>query len=319
MAARLTEAQARRAGERLLALGSDPAARANAAVEFLAMPPSPAVLFPVAEALTQHPLQAARDGLLSAYEAVEAGRRRVDPGGALRAALLKALRPVAVPGDLPLVLRAASTYEVTPNGPAALELRAAAVVALVDLDPEAAGFVAARLLAEAGDPRRTSSLSGEPAVTAARVLGAVARYEPLYLAALLDWSAPAEVVAECIRQLAPAGFPALHSLVERHADAAGEAIHAAMVDLLVTADVPDRGDDPGLVPWLRGVSLDVYQFALASLVASRHPAHHALAVRLVADEYRRDRLAAAAAALVNGRGSETLQKAHLAVRERLDA
>ena len=319
MAARISEAQVRRVLDRLTALKPDPPAQARAALEALALPPSPGILFSVASVLEKHPLADAHDPLVAAYNAVEADRKKLDSGGALRAAILKALRHVAGPVDLPLVRRAAETYEVTPNGPAALELRAEAAIMLVDLDPDIAALVATRLLAEAPDPAMTARLTGEPAVTAARVLGALGRYEPLYMAATLDWTAPSEIVAECIRQLASAPRVILSPLLVRFAACNEDSINAALVDLLVAGEGAEPEVASDAVRWLRTVSLDVYQFAVTSLVASRRPDLHAIAAALVAEEFRRDRLTIAAEALANTRGSPPLQEAHATVLHRLDS
>ena len=319
MAARLSEAQVRRTLDRLAALKADPPAQAHAALEALDLPLSPGILFSVAAILERHPLADAHDHLVAAYNAVEADRKKLDSGGALRAAILKALRPVASPADLALVLRAAATYEVTPNGPAALELRAAAAITLVDLDPATASLVATRLLAEASNPSRISLLTGEPALTAARVLGAAGCHEPLYMAATLDWSAPSEVVAECIRQLGDVSASVLPSLIERFSTASDDAIHAALVDLLVASEDGEPLITGDVVRWLRTVSLDVYHFAVTALVASRRPGLHAIAATLVAEEFRRDHLTIAVEALANARGSQSLQDAHATVRDRLES
>ncbi|MGD9933689.1 MAG: hypothetical protein AB7T37_08200 [Dehalococcoidia bacterium] len=319
MAARISEAQVRRTVDRLTVLQADPPAQARAALAALSLPPSPGILFSVASVLEKHPLVEAHDPLVAAYIAVEADRKKLDSGGALRAAILKALRRVAGPVDLPLVLRAAATYEVTPNGPAALELRAEAAITLVDLRPDTAALVAARLLAEAPDPAVTARQTGEPAVTAARVLGAIGRYEALYMAATLDWNAPSEVIAECIRQLAAAPQLVFPSLVQRFAACTDDAINAALVDLLVAGEERGQDAEADIVHWLRTVSLDVYQFAIASLVASRRPDLHAVAANLVGEEFRRDRLTVAAEALANARGSQPLLEARATVRDRLDS
>lgn len=317
MPPRITEAQVRRALDRLAALRLDPPAQARAALELLSLPVSPGVLFACAAALEKHPLPEAHAAVVAAYQAVEADRKKLDSGGALRAALVRALRGVAVAGDAPLLCRAAATYEVTPNGPAALELRAAAAITLVDLDPGTAALVASRLLAEAADPARTSRLTGEPALTAARVLGALGRPEPLYLAATLDWSSPAEVVAECIRQLSDARATVLTALIDRLASTSDDTIQAALIDLLVAGEEGEPEVTAAAVAWLRTVSPDVYQFALTSLVASRRLDLHKIAAALVAEEFRRDRVAIAADALANARGSPTLLAAQQTMRERI--
>ena len=138
----------------------------------------------------------ARPVLFARYDALDRDGARSDPGGAIRIALLRALRPGARSDDAPLFARAATTYEHR-FGEVAGDLRAAGLLALSEVDPTLAGFYAVRLL---HDPH-TSPMSGEPAATAARVLADLGQPLPLYACVIRDAGVPSEVVGECLRGL----------------------------------------------------------------------------------------------------------------------
>src|SRR5437868_2999019 len=115
----------------------------------------------------------------------ENGRRR-DPGCFARTTLTRALRHVVRQDDVGLVERTVTTYEFMPpfTGPAGGEVAAGlcsvALVTLIEIDETLAGYHSVRLLVD----QYTSPMSGEPAVTAARVLAAQGQLLPLYARAL---------------------------------------------------------------------------------------------------------------------------------------
>jgi hypothetical protein len=313
------EADARRSLDRLASLRIDPAARSRFAAELLAESGSPSILFPAAAALEEHPLPGARDALIGAYGRVAAQARKLDSGGALRAALMRAIRSVAVAADVPLLEEAACTYESSVQGPGATELRAAALVALLEAAPEAAVLQAARILAEADDPRCTHSGSGEPAVTAARVLGAAGQTALLYFAALQAWRPPDEVLAECLRQLVTLPDGTIASLVARFSSHPGDLVQLGLVDLLTESQTAPAEPLAPYVAWLRAARPDIYGYALAAFVASRRTPLHELAAATVREEFDRDRLAIAAEALALARGAAILEAARDVAAERLGA
>jgi hypothetical protein len=159
----------------------------------------------VSEALavvTHTPAAQARPILLRLYAYYdEAGVKR-DAGGDLRTALLGALLPIADVRDQTLAERAITTYEFLP--PAREEcaggLRAAGLVLLHNLDPVLASYHGTRLLVDA----YTSRMSGEPAVSAARLLAGQGQLLPLYSYLFAQHSSHAEVEAECLRHLGKA-------------------------------------------------------------------------------------------------------------------
>lgn len=136
---------------------------------------------------------ALRPVLLAKYHYLDANGTRRDAGGMLRAAILEALRPILTREDVTLLERAATTFEFL-YGEAAGDLRAAGLVVLGDVDEQLAGYHAARLLSD----QHTSITSGEPAVTAVRVLAAQAQLLPLYGYVMREPPAISDVVGECL-------------------------------------------------------------------------------------------------------------------------
>src|SRR5262249_34190814 len=133
--------------------------------------------------------------------------------------------------------RAVSTYEFLPPGPSevAAELRAVALVTLNELDGTLAGFHAVHLLTD----KHTSSMSGEPAVTAARVLAAQAESLALYLYVLRHDSGISEVFGECLRGLTALPRALLVPLVERYIDSRDEIVLLGLFDLLLAREADD--------------------------------------------------------------------------------
>jgi hypothetical protein len=147
-----------------------------------------------------------RDAIVARYGQLAANPKKLDPGGALRTALLRGLRSCARLDDRALLEAAARTYEFGFGGKEAelaANLRSAALVGLAGLDPRLAGFHAARLLADV----HTAAGTREPALTAARVLAMQGDQLVLYLH-LREGAAAGEEAAECFRALsdAPGGL-----------------------------------------------------------------------------------------------------------------
>ena len=90
--------------------------------------------------------------------------------------MVDALRPIALPADVKLALAAVETYQFMPDDQAQT-LRASGLLLLNDLDEPLAPYHAVRLLA---DPHVTP-MSGEPSITAVRVLASQDELTPLYL------------------------------------------------------------------------------------------------------------------------------------------
>lgn len=233
-----------------------------------------------------------RPALLGRYDRCERGGANGDPAGTIRIALLRALRTVALPDDAALFARAAGTYEFR-FGEVAGDLRAAGLLALGDVDQSSAGFLAVRLLY---DPHM-SRMSGEPSVTAARVLADLGQPLPLYACVLRETDLPSEVLGECLRGLT--GMPAalVPPLVERFKDSRDEVLLLGLYDLLL--EHPAHDDFAEIVrDFLRTTHLfDLYASLVATIVAKRDPDWLDWLRRLEKEERRPERAAALRATL----------------------
>ncbi len=142
----------------------------------------------------------------------EAGVKR-DAGGDLRTALLGALLPIADTRDQTLAERAIGTYEFLPpkREECAGGLRAAGLVLLHNLDPLLTSYQGARLLVD----EYISPMSGEAAVSAARLLESQGQLLPLYSYLFAQHPHHAEVEAECLRNLSRAPASIIPRIAQR--------------------------------------------------------------------------------------------------------
>jgi hypothetical protein len=211
-----------------------------------------------------------RPVLLRRYQAIATQEPRKDQGAAIRTALLKALRPCVQAEDAPLLEAALWTYEFMPNpggerDEVAGGLRGAALIALNDVDAPLAAFHAARLLI---DPH-TSRFSGEPALTAVRVLSQ--QDQALLLYEYAARGGGGEVMAECLRALSSAPPSVVRRLVEGQLATRDEIALLGVIDLLIAHS--DRSTfTPVLIDFLRATALlDVYRYGVHAMVAARRP------------------------------------------------
>lgn len=173
----------------------------------------------------------ARSDLVARFETWSANGPRRDPGCLRRASLLRAVRPLLGPGDIPLLEKAVSTHEMSGSSEVASDLRACALVALHDVDDASAVWHATRLVGV----QSVHKPVGEDTLTAVRVLHAGGRLLPLFLYALRPEGHPA-VVSECLRCLTDAPAAMLDGLVAVHRETTDEAISLGLVELLVGHD-----------------------------------------------------------------------------------
>ncbi len=248
-------------------LADDPLAQARFAAELLVTERRAQLLGPALGVLEELPIPEARPPLLGLYADLDTDGVRLDAGGGFRAAALRALRPWATAADLPLLERAVTTYEFLPPGRSeeATPIRAAGLVILADLDPQLAGFHAARLLV---DHVYTSRLSGEPGKTAAGVLAAQSQTLPLYLYTLRDEQRD-DVTAECLRHLAEAPEYVLRELCGRFGPEASELAQIGLIDLLLARSHDPLAHDELLARLRRPGPLTVLRYLAVTLVASR--------------------------------------------------
>jgi hypothetical protein len=209
-----------------------------------------------------------REALLARYRALGAQPSRRDPGCHLRVALLQGLRRHALPADVDVLEAAVRTYEMLPPGPQEVAggLRGAALLALSDLDDRLASFHAVRLMA---DPY-TSRQSGEPAVTAVRLLAAQRQTLPLYQH-LLRGEAAGEVALECLRALTEAPASVVQAVAEESRRRRDELVLLGLVDLLLGHPEKERLAPILIALVTESEQMDVVRYAAAAIVAGREP------------------------------------------------
>lgn len=251
----------------LVSLQDSPTKQAAFAVDLLAAKNGIEVVRAALDVLAKHPDMRASPALHELYwhYAEKDGKR--DPGAYTRTGVLKALRPVLGVGDVELVVHAATTYERYPpdfREETAL-LRSTAIVLLSELDDRLAAFFATRLLADG----YTEPMSGEPALTAVRVLAAMGELLPLYFYATHHQEGGhAEVLAECLRNLGYAPEAVVREIVEQFADSEDRAALVGLFDMLTLGPGSPRHVD-FLTRFLQATDdLDLYRYLVTLMVTS---------------------------------------------------
>ncbi len=189
-------------------------------------------------------------------------------GGQIRYLIIRALQPIAKPVDASLFEKAALTYEYPPPqfreeaGP----LRLAGVTALADLDEELAAFHASRLLVE----KSSDPMSGEPAVTAARLLAALDHSASLYQYLYQDpCETLPEIVSECLHLLTSISTSLVPGLIERFSSSDSDLVLAGLFDLLIGHDEGVQGEE-FLASFLEeSKRYDAYRYLIALIIAER--------------------------------------------------
>jgi hypothetical protein len=257
----------------------------EAALRLLARARSPE---DVQAALTAAPVDdpRVRAGLLERYNHLDSNGPRLDPTTTVRSEILIALRGQLLATDLPLLEKAATTYERGYSGEIAGPLRAAGIVAIAIIDPARAKVHAVRLLADA---EFTHPMSGEPALSAVRVLAA--HGEPLVLYTHALGGATGEVLGECLRSLTELPTQLALLLAEQLRETRDEAALLGLVDLVLGHS--DPGVAAGFLPgWLAAdAPEDLYRYVATAAVASRREGLRAIIVELARVEVRRERRA----------------------------
>jgi hypothetical protein len=203
------------------------------------------------------------------YGWISAEPRRRDQGCFQRAALVRALRGRGTTDDVPMLEQALWTIEISGRFDLANELRAAALVTLNEIDGRLASFHATRLLRDAHE------MSGEPAVTAAKLLAQRDEMLPLYAAALQGGTS-AEALAESLRGLTTIPESLVVRLVEQYRQEKDDAVVIGLFDLLLGHRSRARFSHL-VAAFLDGAkSIDLYRFYVNAIVATRDPALVAL-------------------------------------------
>lgn len=254
----------------LRSLVSDPEAQADYATTLLRPRQTRDVLLAALGVLALHPHADARQPLLDLYDAYRRSGSARDPGAFTRRAILAALRPLATPADLPLILDAVGTYEFLPPDfkEDAILLRASALVILNEQDDVLARFHAARLLVDPyADP-----MSGEPSLSAVRVLASQAEHVSLYQYAMqpAERTLP-EVVSECLRNLVGMPETLIPGVLTHFAEREEAIVQVGLVDLVL--GYPDLSEVADYVAdaLASSTDLDAYRYLTMSLITSRSP------------------------------------------------
>jgi hypothetical protein len=302
--------------EALKALADSPTSQVTLAIEIVESEKDVQALRAALDVLKQRPVWEAKPALLARYAVLAADGVKRDAGTYLRAAILQALRTLVRPDDLPLLEQAASTYEYLPptHSEEAGLLRSTALVMLNEVDGALAAYHAVRLL---NDPE-TSPLSGEPSLTAVRLLAAQENRLPLYAYALyqgrLGQPSLSEVVSECLKSLA--GMPAslLPAVIDTYRASEDEAVLVGLVDLALA-----YSSHPAAAEFVRQFlsatrQYAVYRYLVVRLVTS----HNARLLPELARQAERDtdprRLALLEEALALGAGDPHVKAALAALR-----
>ncbi len=248
---------------RLHAARADPAAQLALAIELIETSRDLEVVRPAIKTIEERADPALRPLLHRKYLwcAEQPGRR--DASGFIRAAIVRALRPIAHPDDGPILDRALVTYQMQGMYELCAELRAAALLTLNEIDPELAAYHATRLLT---DP--LTGFSGEPALTAAKLLGAQGELPALFAFAVWQHGRP-EVVAECLRQLTTMPASLLPLLAERYREVEDEQLLLGFYDLLLSHPARTEWADE-IERFLQTTEmLDLYGLIVTQIVAAR--------------------------------------------------
>jgi hypothetical protein len=227
------------------------------------------------------------------YAWFERAPEKNDSGGIVRAAIIRALQPIVHYDDLPILQRALISYQMVGMYEVCAELRVAGLNALADLEPELASFHAARFLR---DP--DNSNSGEPALSAVRLLAAQQQLVPLF--GLAAWpgggsASPAwltsnsEVLGEALRSLVDLPASLVPLLIEQYRESQDEQVLLGLYDLLLAHPARAQWRDE-IERFLRQTRmLDLYGLVVTQIVATRDEPLIALLRSLAADERDRTR------------------------------
>jgi len=243
---------ARRSSERtveeLKRLGGDPVAQRELAIELIRNDRRPSVFLPALTIADLPRDEDERDAMMSLYAWLDGAGPTRDLNAGTRIRILKALRTAELHAPREVLLRAVHTVEhAPPNGlDEAAGLRAAALVSLLDIDDELAGYHAARLLVD----HETSPFSGEPAVTAVTALATLGRLEPLYAYVMRTPQGQTEVITEVLNALVEAPETIVREVVEHLLAFDDEPVVASVFELMLKRD--DQQWTPAIREFLAG-------------------------------------------------------------------
>src|SRR6266567_1781001 len=287
----------------LRSLANQPREQAHYALEVLGRERGKQVASEALAALTNTPVPEGRPLLRRLYAYYDDAGVKRDAGGDLRIAIVGALLLIAEPQDQALAERAVSTYEFMPPNreECTSGLRTAGLVLLNNLDPVLASFHCTRLLV---DEEYTSRMSGEPAVSAARLLTSQVSHLPyqghllpLY-SYLFQSKCHPEVEGECLRLLAKALEGIVGSIlshyttrisvgtgtpVPRH-ETKGDVVLLGLFDLLL-ASSKESACLSFIEAFLHETQrYDIYHYVLTTIIANHSSEAWNLLLKVAQDE-----------------------------------
>lgn len=245
----------------LAALADDPVRQRAAAEQLIGKDKHLAVAQAASDVLERLADARSRDPLRARYAWLDANGEQRDAGGYIRAAILRALRPIARRDDGALATRAMTTVEMSGPFEVTADVRARGLLLMREADRALARYWACRLLADDG------AFSGEPASTAIRLLAADGLTEPVYGVAVTGGNP--EVVAAALRELTGLPRGLVDGLVERYRETEHELILGSLYDLIISRE--DRDDFTAVFEaFLNAPSHPaLYDAVVTQLVASR--------------------------------------------------
>lgn len=253
--------------QQLRALADDPQAQATFAVTLLDVRHGPEVILAAVQTLTRIPWPPARPALLDLYAYYSGRGQKLDPAAYIRAASMRALREIVLPADIGFLAQATETFVFPPPNftEEGAMLRSAALLALAALEDDLARYYAVCLLAN----EHTDPMSGEPALTAAKVLAAQGETLPLYFYVMQDGARVLpEVVSTCLSNLTTLRVDLLPSILKRYGDAHHEVVLVGLFDLLLN----HRDGVQGVAFITRFLQqsqqLDAYRYLVVTMVTS---------------------------------------------------
>jgi hypothetical protein len=253
--------------QKLRALANEPDVRADYAVTLLQPKFGLEVVRAALRVLVARPHPPAHTPLVRLFDYYATPGVTRDPGTYVRSEILRALRAICEPTDVALLEQALLTYEFP--APAFKEeaalLRSVALVNLAEFDDVRARYHATRLLA---DPL-TDSMSGEPALTAIRVLVAQGELLPLYFYVTQEPSRMhAEVASVSLRSLGALPPEAVPPLVASYAECTNPVLLVGLIDL--TLEHPDLAVSQATLERLliEVKDADLYRYLATALLAT---------------------------------------------------
>jgi len=253
--------------QQLRALATTPREQAAYAMALLDQRNGAETVLTALQALQRTPLPAAREPLWQLYHYYSERGQRQDPAAYLRAAILRALREIVLPADIEQLASVTNTFVFPPPDfkEEGAMLRSTALLALNELEDELGRYHAVRLLAN----EHTDAMSGEPALTAAKVLATHNEMLPLYFYVMQDGARTLpEVVSACLSNLVTLRADLVPGLVARYQESANEVILVGLFDLLLNHQA-----GPQAMPFLEqflasSPHFDAYRYLVVTMATS---------------------------------------------------